>query len=187
MKNILLVHGYNGIREVFHYFNKELSQKGYNVIMPEFPTRENITIEGYFEVFEKYEEYFNEDLIVVAHSIGNPMFIKYLTQSNLKAQAFIGMAGFGKAFVSVGREDLTKVLEPITLTENEKENFKNLVEKRFAVYSNNDHIVPYEILEEFPKLIDAEPIFIEGVGHMGSKSGITELPQVIELIDKINK
>ena len=187
MKNVLLVHGYNGIREIFLYFDKELSNKGYHVIMPEFPIGEKITIEGYFEVFEKYREYFNEDLIVVAHSIGNPMLIKYLTQSNLKAKAFIGMAGFGKSFVSVGRDDLTKVLEPITLTESEKENFKNSVEKRFAVYSNNDHIVPLEILEEFPKQIDAEPFFIEGVGHMGSKSGIKELPQVIEIIEKINK
>lgn len=84
MKNVLLIHGFNGIPKIFEYFKEELEKEAYNVIIPEFPVRENITIEGYFKVFEKYKEYFNEDLIVIAHSIGNPMFIKYISKYGLK-------------------------------------------------------------------------------------------------------
>lgn len=55
MKNILLIHGFNGIPKIFKYFKEELDKLDYNVIIPDFPVRENITVEGYFEVFEKIE------------------------------------------------------------------------------------------------------------------------------------
>ena len=44
MKNVLLIHGFNGIPKIFEYFKIELENKGYNVIMPDFPVREDITI-----------------------------------------------------------------------------------------------------------------------------------------------
>ena len=84
MQNILLIHGFNGIPKIFQYFKEELEKLDYNVIMPEFPVREEITVERYFEILDKYKEFFNENLIVVAHSIGNPMFIKYISKNGLK-------------------------------------------------------------------------------------------------------
>lgn len=81
MKNVLLIHVFNGIPKIFNYFKKELENKGYNVILPNFPLREEITIDGYFKVFDEYRETFKDNLIVIAHSIGNPMFIKYISQN----------------------------------------------------------------------------------------------------------
>ena len=80
MKNVLLISGFNGIPKIFYYFKNELEKQKYNVILPDFPVRDEITIEGYFDIFDKYQSYFNENLIVVAHSIGNPMFIKYISK-----------------------------------------------------------------------------------------------------------
>lgn len=60
--------------------------------------------------------------------------------------------------------------------------FKNRCTKRYSIYSNNDHIVPFNILQEYPKDIDAIPILIENIGHMGKKSGLEEIPRVIEII-----
>ena len=66
--------------------------------MPESPVREEITVEGYFKVLDRYKELFNENLIVVAHSIGNPMFIKYISKNGLKVGKYISLAGFSKDF-----------------------------------------------------------------------------------------
>ena len=77
-KNILLIHGFNGIPKIFYYFKKELETQGYNVIIPEFPIREKINLNAYFKVIDMYQEIINEDLIVIAHSLGNLMFIKYI-------------------------------------------------------------------------------------------------------------
>ena len=96
------------IPKIFEYFKRELEKESYNVILPEFPVREEITVEGYFEVFDKYKELFNEDLIVVAHSIGNPMFIKYIAKYNLKVGKYISLAGFSKDFFNEGKDVLNE-------------------------------------------------------------------------------
>ena len=55
--------------------------------------------------------------------------------------------------------------------------------KRHSIYSDNDHIVPFELLEEFCQDIDSEAMLIKNIGHMGKKSGLEELPEVIKIID----
>ena len=185
MKNVMLIHGYSGIPKLFNYFKETLSAKGYNVIIPEFPTKTDITIDGYFEVFDKYKKYFNDELIVIAHSIGNPMFIKYICKNNLNSKLYISLAGFGKSFITEGREDLNSVIAPITLTYEEKEKFVKLVKEKYSIYSDDDHIVPYDTLVEFPKLIGSNPILIKEIGHMGKKSGLETLPKVVEIIDSL--
>ena len=183
MKNVLLVHGYNGIPKIFNYFKEVLEKQGYNVIVPNFPTKTDITIDKYFNVFDEYKKYYNNELIVIAHSIGNPMFIKYVSKNNYNIGLYISLAGFAKSFINEGRDDLNNVIAPTDITLEEQVNFKNLVNSKYSIYSNNDHIVPFEILDKFPKTINSKPLLIENIGHMGSKSGLEELPQVVEIIN----
>lgn len=79
---------------MFNYFKEELENNGYNVILPNFSVREEIIIDRYFKVFDEYRDIFNENLIVIAHSIGNTMFIKYISQNNYKIGKYISFAGF---------------------------------------------------------------------------------------------
>lgn len=53
----------------------------------------------------------------------------------------------------------------------------------FDFDSDNDHIVPFEVLEKYSKIIDSEPILIKNIGHMGKKSGLETIPEVLELVD----
>lgn len=183
MKNILLIHGFNGIPKIFEYFKNELSKKGYNVIMPQFPVREEITIEGYYKIFDNYKEIFNDNLIVVAHSIGNPMFIKYISKNKLKIRKYISLAGFSKDFYNEGKEILNEKVKLTVLSNEELQDAINLITEKYSIYSNNDHIVPFEILKKFSDEIKSTPILIEDIGHMGKKSGLEKLPKVIELIN----
>ena len=182
MKNVLLVHGFNGIPKIFYYFKEELNKYGYNVIMPDFPIREEITIDGYFKVFDKYKYYFNENLIVIAHSIGNPMFIKYISENNLKVGKYISLAGFSKDYYNEGKDVLNEKVILTILTNTEKENAIKLIDERTSIYSNSDHLVPINLLEEFCEDIKSTPIQIDDIGHMGKKSGLEKLPLVIDLI-----
>lgn len=182
MKNVLLVHGFNGIPKVFNYFEENLEELGYNVIMPDFPVREEITVEGYFKVFDRYKEYFNEDLIVIAHSIGNPMFIKYISKYNLKIGKYISLAGFAKDYYNEGKDILNDKVKLTVLNDKEKDDTKELIKTRYSIYSDSDHLVPIKLLEEFCQDINSVPMPIEGIGHMGKKSGLEKLPVVIDLI-----
>lgn len=185
MKNVILVHGYNGIPPIFSYFKEELEKRKYNVIIPEFPIRTDITIEGYFQVFEENREYFNEETIIIAHSIGNPMFIKYISKNNFKIDTYISLAGFTKPFYTEGKDDLNKVIGLIDISEEEKEKTAELIKNKYSIYSNNDHVVPLELLKEISLSLNTKSIFIEDVGHMGKRSGLDKLPKVIEIIDNL--
>ena len=183
MKNVILVHGYNGIPIIFDYFKKELDKKGYNVVIPDLPTREDITVENCYKIFENNKEYFNEETIVIAHSIGNAVFIKYLSQSKIIINKYISLAGFARDFYIEDKEVLTEKVKMYRLTDEELIIAKNLINKRYSLFSKDDHLVPYEILKEFSTKLDSKPFSIDGVGHMGRKSGITELPIVIDIIN----
>lgn len=182
MKNVLLVHGFNGIPKIFYYFKEELEKQEYNVILPDFPVREDITIEGYFKIFDEYKSYFNKNLVVVAHSIGNSMFIKYISKNNLNIGLYISLAGFSKDYYNEGKDVLNDKVKLTILTEKEKSDVKKLILDRNSIYSDNDHIVPLQLLEEFCQDIDSKALLIKGIGHMGKKSGLEELPKVIEII-----
>lgn len=184
MNNILLIHGFNGIPKIFQYFKEKLEKLDYNVIIPEFPIREEITVEGYFEILDKYKELFNENLIVIAHSIGNPMFIKYISKNELKVGKYISLAGFSKDFFNEGKDVLNEKVKLTILTDNELNDAKTLVNEKYSIYSDSDHLVPLELLEQFCDDIKSVAIPMKDIGHMGKKSGLEKLPKVIELIEK---
>lgn len=184
MKNVLLVHGFNGIPKIFEYFKEELEKNDYNVIMPEFPVREEITVEGYFNVFDSFRNYFNEDLVAVAHSIGNPMFIKYISQNEFKIGKYISLAGFSKDFFNEGKDVLNEKVKLTILTEKELNDAKVLINEKYSIYSDSDHLVPLELLEQYCSDIKSVAIPMKDIGHMGKKSGLEKLPEVIDLIVK---
>lgn len=182
MKNVLLIHGFNGIPKIFEYFKIELEKIGYNVFIPKFPVREEITVEGYFKIFDKYKDIFNSNLIVVAHSIGNPMLIKYISKNNCSIKKYISLAGFSKDYYNEGKDVLNEKVKLTILNQKELDDAKRLINNKYSIYSKDDHIVPYEILEEYSKEINSKSISIDGIGHMGKKSGLEELPEVIDII-----
>lgn len=181
---VMLIHGYNGVPKIFQYIKDEMEKRNYNVEIPEFPIRKDITVAGYFEVLDKYKEKYKDKLIVIAHSIGNPMIIKYVAKNKLNIDTYISLAGFSKSFIMEGNEDLNMVLQKVNVNDEEIKQFKRLVNNKCSIYSDNDHVVPFEILEKFYKIIDAKPILIKDVGHMGNHSGIEKLKEVIDIIDK---
>ena len=188
-KNVLLIHGFNGIPKIFYYIEKELESQEYTVIIPNFPVREEINISTYFKVFDMYKDIMNENLIVVAHSIGNPMFIKYICKNNINIGLYISLAGFAEPFYVEGKDILNQVIKPLRISDEEKSKNINLINEKYSIYSDNDHIVPFKILEEYPSVVNSKPVFISGIGHMWKKIGLEKLPEVIKIIQesKYNK
>lgn len=182
---ILLVNGYNGIPKIFDYFKNTLEKDGYEIIMPSFPTQTDITQDKYFLIFDKYKDKIGENTIIIAHSIGNIMALKYLFANDISIRGYISLAGFGEPFVNEGRDDLNNVIAPLRLTDEELAKIPTLVGRAYSIYSDNDHIVPFEILKKYPEIIGAKDCPMPGIGHMGSKSGLEELPEVISIISEI--
>lgn len=184
MKNVFLIHGYNGIPKLYEWLKEELKKLGYNVIMPEFPAREGVIYENWRRQFGKYKNDIKEDSIIIAHSIGNEFIIKYFNENELKSDLYISLAGFAEYFEHEGKEDLNRACKEFLVTDDEANRFRNMWNKKYSIYSNNDHIVPFEVLEKYPHSIESKPILIEGIGHMGKKSGLERLPKILEIIEE---
>lgn len=181
-KKVLLVHGYNGVPEVFKTFKKQLEDYGCEVVMPDFPVREDISVEGYFAILDQYPEFFGDNCAVIAHSIGNGMLLKYLAATGKGLKRYISLAGFAVPFVVEGKDVLNEKVALINLNDMELQHARESISESFCIFSNDDHIVPYKTLRDFPKQINGDPILIENIGHMGHKAGITDIPGVAELV-----
>lgn len=184
MKNVILIHGYNGIPKIYNWLENELKNKGYKVIIPEFPTREEVIYSKWKNIMDNYKQNLNKDTIVIAHSIGNEFLIKYICENDLEIDLYISLAGFAKKFECENRDDLNRALKEFLVNDKEKTKFKESINVRYSIYSDNDHIIPFEVLEQYAEDIDSTPILIKGIGHMGNKSGLEKIPEVLEIIEK---
>lgn len=183
MKTVFLIHGYNGIPPIFTWLEEELAKRGYQVIIPEFPNREKIDFNSWIKTLDLYKDKFDENTIIIAHSIGNSFALRYININNIHLKLFISLAGFCEKFKVSGNVNLSNAISEFCDT-NEIIKAKENIDKMYAIYSNTDHIVPINILKSFVKRLSAEVILLENVGHMGAKSGIKQLPKVLEIIEK---
>lgn len=184
MRNVILTPGFNGVSIIFKWFEQELTAKGYNVIILNCPMREEITWEGYKNAYDKIRDKLDGS-IIIAHSIGCAMTVKYVAANDVRPFAFISLAGFNQPFETPNRPDLDKAVLETAITNNVGANFAEKVAHRYSIFSDNDHVVPRELLEEFPFIVKSKAIEIPNIGHMGSKSGLTEFPEVLEIIDNL--
>lgn len=182
MNKVLLLHGYNGIPQIFHWLEQELEKMDYTVIMPDLPPREGVRYDIWKKEIDCIKKELQGELIVVAHSAGNPFIIKYLKGNNLDIKLYIGLAGFSDIYKIEGREDLYEAVKSVTPTQEELDNFKNSVKKRYCIYSDNDHIVPLQVLKKHVENVNGIGCMIPNIGHMGRKSNLQSIPKVIEII-----
>ncbi len=100
----------------------------------------------------------------------------------MNVKLYIGLAGFSDIYKKEGREDLYKAVKNMNPSQEEIDYFVQNVKKRYCIYSDNDHIVPFSILQKHVKNIDAIGYRIPNIGHMGRKSNLREIPEILEII-----
>ncbi len=189
LKTAFIIHGFNG--DTTYTFGPSLKtfleSCGYHVYMPNFPIRSEASYEKWSNILDAYKEYFNSETIVIAHSIGNPFFIRYLATNKLACNLYVSVAGFCDLFTVPDRQDLTDAFVDFAVTPEIIEYAKSHIQYRYSLYSNNDHVIPFSLLENFVKQLESCPVFIKNVGHMGNRDNISRLPQIEEIIKNLKK
>lgn len=186
MKNLVYFHGIHGntTQSIAPWLEKQM--KNYN-ILTYYPICFNDG-DAFFENFEQVanklieDKILTEDSIIVAHSISNPFVVRFLEKYNFKPFAYISLAGFCDYFDTLSIKTQIKKSLP---NKKQIEYISKLNTIKISLYSN-DHIVPQEILRNFSKKINSKLYYLESKGHFGSKSGIQELPELIDIM-KQNK
>ena len=140
--------------------------------------------EGYpewFDVLKKYEQYINEDTILVGHSLGGVFALRVLEQLKhpIKAIFLTGTPIGVKPILNYERDDAFGGFD------FDWQNIKNKANHFSVFQSDYDAYVSIENGEQLAKKLGIELTFIPNAGHFNKKAGYLSFPDLLEKIEKI--
>lgn len=180
--NIFIFHGTEGHprENWFPWLKDELEAKGYKVIIPQFPSPPVVAakIDEWFDVLKDYEQYIDEDTVIIGHSLGGVFTLRVLEKLNrsIKAAFFVGAPIGVRPILNYDRD------KSFSGFEFDWDAIKGHADN-FVVYQSDDD--PYVGLDNGKQLADhlgVELSFIPSAGHFNLKAGYTEFS---DLRDKL--
>jgi len=187
MKTAFIFHGTEGYPEEnwFPWLKKELEKRGYQVIVPQFPSPPNVPakIGEWFKVLKKYEEYLTEESLLIGHSLGGIFTLRVLEKLKkpVKAAIFVGTPIGVHPILNYDRD---KAFSGFSFDWN------SIVKKaqHFIVFHSDDD--PYVALENGKQLahhLHVPLTFVPNAGHFNTKSGYKKFELLLEMLDKVFK
>ncbi len=183
--NVFIFHGTEGYPEEnwFPWLKRELEQKDCNVFVPQFPSPPVVPakISEWFDVLKDYEQYVDENTIIIGHSLGGLFSLRVLEKLAHPVQAalFVGTPIGIRPIANYSRDSSFSGFEF---------NWSVIKEKaqNFIVFQSDDD--PYVDLENgkgLAKNLGIELSFIPNAGHFNKKAGYTKFEALREKIVKM--
>lgn len=183
MKSAFIFHGTAGHPKEnwFPWLKEKLESIGYMVIVPQFPARETQTLDNWFEVFEKYKEFYSEESIMIAHSLGGAFLLRVLERYDVKVKAaFIIAAPIGVLPIKNYKGD-----KPFIGHLFDWKKIKSRANKFFIFHSDNDPYVSLGNGEQLAKNLNTELILIPNAGHFNEKAGYLQFDLLLDKIKEL--
>lgn len=181
--NFIIIHGIYGHPQEnwFPWLKAELEKKGFEAIVPKFPTPIDQTLESWLRILSHFEDRINENTVMIGHSLGAAFILGYLEQANKKIKAAVLVAGYHKLI-----ENEFKELNKSFVGKGfDWKRIKLNCGKFFIITSDNDPYIPIEVNRELAGLIDAELKIIHNGGHLNKKAGYDKFPELLKLLLKL--
>lgn len=182
MTKVFIFHGTGGSPEEnwFPWLKKELEKLGCKVIVPQFPTPENQTLENWFKVLDNYKNDIDENTILVGHSLGGAFLLRVLEslEKPIKA-AFLVATPIGIPPVKNWKTD-----KPFTGHPFDWEKIESNAKKFFVYHSDNDPYVGLENGKQLAHNLGVELTFIPNSGHFNKSAGFLEFEDLLTKIKK---
>ena len=178
--NFFIIHGVYANPEAnwFPWLKRELEKKGYEVIVPKFPTPFDQSLESWLRAIAKYESKINEETVLIGHSLGAAFILSYLEQTNKKIKATFLVAGFHK-MLGIEYDEINKTFVD---KQFDWKKIKNNCEKFFVITSDNDPYIPMEINKELAKNLGAKLTTMHNGKHLNKEAGYDTFPLLLECI-----
>ena len=188
-KRVFIIHGWDGYPEEgwFPWLKKELASRGYEVIVPDMPDTKNPRIETWVSRLKELVERPDRETYFVGHSIGCQTILRYLEklQPNEKIGGCVFVAPW---FTLMNFEEGEEIIaKPWLETPIDFVKVRQHTNKFFAIFSDNDDVVPQDNVGMFAQRLNAKTIVEHEKGHFSGGDGIIELPVVLQLILDIAK
>ena len=189
--NIFVLHSLNG--DTLEFWGKHVKDvfldKEIDVFMPSFPIRAESSYTKFDDILNSYLStgQLNSNSIVVCHSIGNAYFARFCREHNFVPKSYIAVApGAIYEYPSNRTDYIVEVKKQAYLKPIDFEYCYNNLQKVYCLYSDEDD-GNKEKFSRFINDFNANPIYLKGYNHFDGYHRIYEIPELIELLDKLTK
>ena len=185
MKNAFIIHGTEGYPEEnwFPWLKKQIEKRDYKVFVPQFPSPPKVAakIDEWIDVLKNYEQYINEDTIIIGHSLGGIFTLRILERlkHRVNAACFVGTAIGIRPILNYDRDNSFSGFSF---------DWKTTIKKarHFVVFqSDNDPYVSLGNGEELAKNLNVKLNFVPNAGHFNSKAGYDKFELLLEKLNPI--
>jgi len=182
---VFIFHGTEGYpgENWFPWLKEQLEQRGCRVFVPQFPSPPVLAAEisEWFEVLKDYEQYIDENTVLIGHSLGGVFTLRILEKLSrpVKASFFVG-APIG--ILPIANYDRDSKFSGFDF---DWEKIKKNAGIATVFQSDNDPYVGLGNGEELAWKLDVELSFVAGAGHFNKPAGYVEFPTLLEKIFKL--
>jgi predicted alpha/beta hydrolase family esterase len=191
-KSCLIIYGVAGSYKEnwFPWLKKSLEEKGWNAVVPNLPDAEHPDVEIWNRELLKAAADFNENSLIVGHSMGVPAGLYLLQSLGKKIGKFIAAAPVNPRQPwekhKINYPDLDwQAVQNFANIKLDWEKLKTLAEEIIFYYSDDDIYVPEKSVDYYKEnLPDADFRLRRGAGHFNKSAGFTEFPELLAEILK---
>jgi uncharacterized protein len=176
MTRVMIIHGIEGnpLENWFPWLKTELEKKGYTVDAPDFPNPSTPQLHEWLEEYQKYEK----PDIVIGNSLGSAFLLSVLEKDTVEVAILVA---------SVSGPLDNEFDSRMTSFSHKEFNWSAIKEHCntfYVFHTDNDPYVPLEASEKLARNLGVELTVVKGAGHFNTSAGYTQIPEVLELLDK---
>ena len=166
-QTVFIIHGVQGHPKEnwFPWLKKELELIGCRVIAHRFPNPESPQLSEWSEFFGKYKVYFNNNTIVIGHSLGVAFLLNILEKYPAKTAFFVA------GFCSDPKNEFSESMGAFTNRDFDWETIKGNCHKFFIYSSDNDPYVSLPKGKELAEKLNSKIKIVKNAGHFNEASG----------------
>jgi len=180
MKNVFIIHGAYGKPDEnwIPWLKQNLEAQGYSVKVPAFPTPDGQNYDEWMSVIEPHLCEFNNETILIGHSIGAGFALSILEKLNVKIKKTILVSGF----IGPLNLELDEINKTIAERALNWDTIRNNSYMFIVFHGEEDPYVPISKAEKLSSLLNTEPILIPNGGHLNEAAGFMEFPLILDKI-----
>ncbi len=167
-------------RHFFPWLRRELQALGYEVIAPDLPKANAPEYETWKQAVTTAlgKNKLNHSSLVIGVSAGGSFVARYLAEQKLSVANIIFIAPG-----CIARTDDTERDNALRKF-YDFEFVPNIAREMYVVYSTDDQERRISGAKKFIQELNAQPIILTGRGHFTQHDGVTDIPELLPLMDK---
>jgi predicted alpha/beta hydrolase family esterase len=175
---VVVVHGTKGSPDGnwFPWLADELAARGVETVVPQFPTPEGQTLDGWLAAFDDLPVAADESTVFVAHSVGPAFVCALLERPGAAARACYFVAGFTGL---LGHDEFDPLNESITDRDVDFAAVRDACPRFRCYHGTDDPYVSTNRAAAFAANLGVEPTWVTGGGHLNEPSGYTAFPRLL--------